>query len=137
MPVLIENNSGALLTLPPPLRGVLASGQRVVVEATQDQLLAAFGPHRLSGVKLRVTEEPGDPYYTGSMGAVAAPVGGYSESFGAALQWVVNHNLGRYPSSVSVRTLGGNLIEVEARHLSSNQVIVSFSNPVAGVVEII
>lgn len=62
-------------------------------------------------------------------------VAGYSETFDAASTWVVNHNLGRYPFSSSVQTLGGVEIDVAVQHVSVNQSVVSFDVPTAGVVK--
>lgn len=63
-------------------------------------------------------------------------VEGYSETFPAQAVWVCNHNLGRHPASVSVRNAAGQVLDVEIRHLSENQVRVFFDNPTAGVIEL-
>ncbi len=62
---------------------------------------------------------------------------GYSETFEAAPVWVVNHNLGRVPAAVSVRTLGGVTVDVNVTHLNSNQCVAYFDVPIAGRVEIV
>lgn len=54
--------------------------------------------------------------------------------FAAATQWVVNHNLGRTPTAVHVRTLGGVCVDAEIHHVSPNQTHVRFAAPFAGVV---
>jgi hypothetical protein len=63
-------------------------------------------------------------------------VEGFSEAFPARACWVCNHNLGRHPSSVSVRNTAGQVLDVEIRHYSENQVRVFFDNPTAGVIEV-
>lgn len=62
--------------------------------------------------------------------------GGHSAAFTAATVWVVNHNLGRYPAAVAVRTVGGIVCDVEIKHVSANQLHVNFDVPTAGVVEV-
>lgn len=61
---------------------------------------------------------------------------GYSEQFDSAAVWAVNHNLGRYPAAISVRTLGGVLCDVEILHVSQNQLRVNFERPLAGFIEV-
>lgn len=48
-----------------------------------------------------------------------------------ATQWVINHNLGFWPS-VELRTVGGMEFDAEVLHMSNNQVIVLNTLPVAG-----
>lgn len=48
-----------------------------------------------------------------------------------ALQWNVNHNLGRKPV-VSVLTVGGVEIDAAITHVSLNQFLVDFNVPTAG-----
>lgn len=61
---------------------------------------------------------------------------GYSEQFPAQAVWIVNHNLGRCPSAVSVRTLGGILCDADIRHASVNQIRIYFDVPTAGVCDV-
>lgn len=61
---------------------------------------------------------------------------GFSQTFGAAPVWVVNHNLGRQPSSTLVRNAGGSEIEASVLHVSINQLNVYFDAPTPGSVEI-
>lgn len=46
--------------------------------------------------------------------------------------WIINHNLGAYPS-VTLRTVGGVEFEGEVTHTSSNQAVVSLAIAMAGV----
>lgn len=62
---------------------------------------------------------------------------GYSGSFAAASNVIVNHNLGRYPAGVTVRTLGGIEVEVSIQHLNNNQLLLQFDVPTAGTIEIV
>lgn len=48
----------------------------------------------------------------------------------------MNHNLGRHPFSSSVETLGGVEIEVAVQHVTTNQSVVSFDAPTAGIVKL-
>lgn len=132
---LIENLLPQTLTLPQPMRGLLGPGQRVVVSADCESVRLAFGGEaRMHGVRLSRVQGEADAFYSGSLaGAVAADT--YTESFPAAPQWIVNHNLGYFPACVSVRTLGGNVIDVAIHHTSANQLVITFDAPVAGVVE--
>ena len=43
MPCLITNRSSSPLTLPSPLQGILAPGQKIVVELTKEELIGSFG----------------------------------------------------------------------------------------------
>jgi hypothetical protein len=61
---------------------------------------------------------------------------GLSLAFPAQPVWTVNHNFGRCPACVKVRTQGGIEIEAAVQHVSPNQLRVTFDAPVAGVVEI-
>lgn len=51
----------------------------------------------------------------------------------AALQWIVNHNLGEFPSAVCIKTPGGLEVNAQVLHASVNQSIITFSVPFAGV----
>jgi hypothetical protein len=63
-------------------------------------------------------------------------VEGVSVPFAAASVVTVNHNLGRQPSAVSVRTSGGLVAEAQVLHVSANQLQIFFDVPLAGVVEV-
>lgn len=54
----------------------------------------------------------------------------------AATEWIINHNLGRYPA-ISVMSVG--LVEVlsDVVHVSANQARVYFSQPYAGLAQCI
>lgn len=45
--------------------------------------------------------------------------------------WIINHNLGARPN-VSLHTTGGLAVTADVVHTSANQVIASFSAPLAG-----
>lgn len=49
-----------------------------------------------------------------------------------ATQWTINHNLGVQPQ-ISVLSLGGMLMLAEILHTSTNQAIIYFDNPTAGI----
>jgi hypothetical protein len=61
---------------------------------------------------------------------------GWTQDFAPAPAVTVNHNLGRYPAAISVRTLGGVVADCEVRHVSPNQLRLYFDVPVAGVIEV-
>lgn len=50
----------------------------------------------------------------------------------AATPWTVNHNLGRRPAAVSVRSPGGREVTADVLHVSENQLQVHFSLPASG-----
>lgn len=50
----------------------------------------------------------------------------------AAQTWIVNHNLGRKPAAVSVRSPGGLEVTAAVLHVSMNQLQISFAAPAAG-----
>ena len=47
--------------------------------------------------------------------------------------WVINHNLGVFPSVVTVKSPGGIEVVADVQHISVNQCIVSFGFPYTGV----
>ena len=61
---------------------------------------------------------------------------GYSETFTEQSQVMINHNLGRTPRSVTVRTLGGTELDCEVLYLNVNQLLINFDSPRAGRIEI-
>ncbi len=61
---------------------------------------------------------------------------GVTTEFTAQPLWILNHNLGRYPSKVSIRNTGGTLCDADIRHVSVNQLRVYFDVPTAGVLEV-
>lgn len=69
----------------------------------------------------------------GVMGPPGPSGNSITVSFPAQLQWVVNHNLGRYPS-VQVLNFASQVAIAEIQHNSSNQFRVVFVVPTAGVV---
>lgn len=50
----------------------------------------------------------------------------------AAATWIVNHNLGRRPAAVSVRSPGGREVTADVLHVSVNQLVVNFAGPTVG-----
>lgn len=50
--------------------------------------------------------------------------------------WIVNHNFGYLPVSVSVRSPGGVEVDAQITHASLNQVIINFAAPYAGTVDL-
>ena len=61
---------------------------------------------------------------------------GYSGSFASGEQVVINHNLGRKPTNVSVYTHGGVEIVADFQNVDLNRTILNFCTPTSGVVEI-
>ncbi len=55
----------------------------------------------------------------------------------AASLWTINHNLNRWPASVSVLSVGGVEMLADVTHISINQCTVAFASPTAGVARII
>lgn len=52
-------------------------------------------------------------------------------------EWVINHDLGFFPTSVSILSPGGVEVNAGVSHISVNQLIVSFGTPYAGIVRIL
>lgn len=50
----------------------------------------------------------------------------------AAATWTVNHNLGVWPSAVTVLSPGGVEVNAEVVHVSVNQLTIHFAAPYAG-----
>ncbi len=76
----------------------------------------------------------GLPGPTGPQGPPGASPAVFTQAFDAAPVWTVNHNLGRVPAAVTVATMGGLVAEVAIVHVSVNQLQISFSAPLSGVV---
>ena len=55
----------------------------------------------------------------------------------ASTLWIVNHNLGRWPSSVTVVTVGGVEVDAGVINVSTNILHVEFATPFVGRVRII
>lgn len=51
--------------------------------------------------------------------------------------WVINHNLGYFPSAVTVLSPGGVEVNAAVSHNSVNQLTVSFGVPYAGIARIL
>lgn len=62
---------------------------------------------------------------------------GFSATFDPAPQVVINHNLGRRPAAVTVRSLGGNELDCQVHCPNANMAVLYFDYPLAGTVEII
>lgn len=70
----------------------------------------------------------------GPAGASGAEANRFTFTQASALTpWVVNHNLGVFPSAVCVKTPGGMEVNAEVLHVSVNQCIITFAIPFAGV----
>jgi hypothetical protein len=50
----------------------------------------------------------------------------------ASASWIVNHNLGRWPSAVTVVTTGGVEVTGDVTHVSTAQCVIAFAQPFAG-----
>lgn len=49
-----------------------------------------------------------------------------------SLNWIVNHNLGYFPT-VSIFDTGGNVVDAQVQHISINQAILTFTSSLAGI----
>lgn len=72
----------------------------------------------------------------GSGGGSGATTYQHTQSSASAL-WTVNHNLGRWPSAVTVLSAGGVEVAAQVNHVSINQLTVTFAAPFAGLARII
>ena len=71
----------------------------------------------------------------GSGGSGGASSFQFTQASALAL-WTVNHNLGFYPSTVTVLTPGGTEVNAAVNNISVNQLTIEFSAPFAGVARI-
>lgn len=98
-------------------------------------VLRRFGPDgRLAALAERAQGEP--------LPMVVAVVEGGSVRYQHSQaplspSWIINHNLGVWPVSVTVLSVGGVEIDADVTHVSINQTIINFSAPTAGVARII
>jgi hypothetical protein len=83
------------------------------------------------------------PYGEGLVAAIVGPPGRdgpqpyeYVQSVAAAT-WTINHNRGRWPTSVTVLSPGGMEIEAAITHVSTAQLVIDFAAPFAGSVRLI
>lgn len=68
---------------------------------------------------------PGPPGTSGSGAAYT-----HTQS-SAAVEWIVNHNLGKYPM-VSVLSVGLREMDADVQHVSVNQTRIRFATPMSG-----
>lgn len=99
------------------------------VDALPDPLEAdaIYFVRTVTGMQIVVTTETGD--------AVSLEVDGstiFTQEFPVSAQWLVNHNLGHLPASVTLLSPGGVEIEANIVHTSDNQFVVDLSPPTAG-----
>ncbi|CAL4868208.1 hypothetical protein MMA231_02483 [Asticcacaulis sp. MM231] len=79
--------------------------------------------------------EPGPRGLPGEPGPPGDPANRYEHlQASPAVQWTVNHNLGRKPH-VSVRSVGGVEVLADVVHQSLNQLTVNFAAPYTGSVD--
>jgi len=88
----------------------------------------ARGPTGPEGASL-----PGPAGPPGPSGSAAST---FTQAFSAAAVWTVNHNLGRFPAAVAVRTTGGVIVDVAIQHVSVNQLLVAFDVQISGTVAV-
>ncbi len=74
---------------------------------------------------------PGTPGTNGTGGGGEALPHVHTQST-ASVEWVVNHNYGFRPGSISLLTTGGSLMEAEVQHISLNQLRVYFVSEQVG-----
>jgi len=77
----------------------------------------------------------------GPPGPQGPPGSGGNASFefqqlSASSSWLINHNLGFRPT-VGVFDSGGLEVEADVQHMSINQVLISFSTPLAGIARLV
>lgn len=80
-----------------------------------------------TGMRVVVTSENGEAVNLEVPGSAA-----FVQTFTAAAQWVVNHNLGRKPAAIAVLSPGGVEVDANIVHTSDNQFVVDLSPPMAG-----
>lgn len=85
--------------------------------------------------QVEITVLAGAPGPPGPAGASTGGANPYvHQQSTASAEWIVNHNLGRKPSGVSVLTPGGLLTVSEIIHTSDNQLRVNLAAPTTGTV---
>lgn len=107
----------------------------VITEIKEFAVIETSGSVEVVSIK-RETVEVVEVAVQGPQGAPGA--GGAAVSFThtqsvAAVEWVVNHNLGAYPLS-EVRSNGGVVVDAEVLHVSTNQFKVFFETAYSGFV---
>lgn len=113
----------------PALSLIIERSQRMLVI---ERSSAALSIQKGDGRQL-VIQRDGVPGKDGGAGGTS-----YQHTQSAAsASWTVNHNLGRWPSAVSVLSAGSVEVEADVIHVSINQLIVNFAAPFAGLARII
>jgi len=74
--------------------------------------------------------------------AIVGPPGAAASSFEhvqsvASASWTVNHNLGRWPSAVTIVSPGGVEVDATVTHVTTAQLTIEFASPFAGRARII
>lgn len=105
------------------------------VTVTQPKLIAAVGENAIG-----VTPVAG-PVVTLELG-IRGPAGQgaavyeHTQSVASAA-WILNHNLGYRPGSVTVFSPGGQEVEVGVTHNSLNQLTIEFAAPYVGTARVV
>lgn len=72
------------------------------------------------------------PFFVGPTGGGGGGGGAYTHTQSvASASWTVNHNLG-YRPAISALSVGGVVMLADIVHTSTNQAVISFDQPVAG-----
>lgn len=89
--------------------------------------------------KIQTSNTPASSFFLKGDGTWARIGSGYYEHLQSSpnATWIINHNFGYYPSIVTVYDLGGSQIEAEIVNTSSNQTVIYFTSPTAGIARII
>lgn len=98
-----------------------------------DATVASFEVVAQTDVYEILYANPSDLPSTGGTGGLIAAT---FEQSSPALQWTINHNLGRKPV-VGVFSVGSRELEADVLHTSNNQTVVYFSVPTAGFARLI
>jgi len=89
-----------------------------------------------SGTSVSISEESGAEVViqeVGARGLSGSEIGRYEHDQQVSSSiWVINHNLGRRPASVSVLSPGGIEVDAGVLHNSENQLTITFDQPYVG-----
>lgn len=111
-----------------------------IINTPVTRMSATLDPATISQAKLNLYELAQQRGFTGtfedflsSIVETESKVNRYTHTqFIPQPQWIINHNLGVQPQ-ITVLSMGGMIMLAEILHTSTNQAIIYFDNPTAGI----
>lgn len=108
-------------------------GQPFQGQSFQVQPFSLFQAQQLKPLRFRpkpICTEPRNSQQPISINIPTSSTFVFTQAIASSL-WTITHNLGQFPS-VTLVDIAGNIILAGVQYISANQIVVTFSQPVAG-----